>query len=154
MKKIAVSKLLCGILVGILTVSLVRAEEANLEKLKKPPKVGDALQLPLAKLSLKFSKENGRIYYLPFSLKGRTKLRVTIVNGNDNTGDGGVTWRLMDSQMKDSFGADTAKKKKGQSWVVSGIRSSNVILVLEDKDTNFSGKYPGNRIDVAVKFPK
>lgn len=129
------------------------AEDLHLEKIKLPPELGSEIELPISKQSLSFTPENGRIFYIPIALNGKQKIKITISNAQDNTGDKGFTWRLVDSTLKEEFGSSLAKRKKAQSWIVDDIRSSSAVLILEDKNTKFDGKYPGNRFELRVSFP-
>lgn len=128
------------------------AEDLDAVKITKLPVIGDELELPIAQQHLVFNEENG-IFYIPLSLKGKSTIEILITKGSDNTGDKGMTWKLCDSALKEVYGTGAAKKEKRQKWVVKDIRTSNPVLVLEDKDAKFSVKWPGNGCDIEVRFP-
>jgi len=129
-------------------------EPLDMAKITKPPEIGAELTLPIARQTLRFSEQNGRIFYIPIALNGKTSFRFAIAGGADNSMDGGMTWRVMDSTLKTTLKSGQARTKKRIGWTVTGIRSSTVVLVLEDKDTKFTGKSPGNDFDILVNPSK
>ena len=127
-------------------------EPLRLDKIKQEePAIGDAYTPPILKTKLKFSKENGRRFVIPIRLKGKRSIKLTIWHGFDNTTDRGMTWQLLDSVSKKEIAKGMSKAKKSKKWTIESIPNLNVLLILEDKDTKFTGKDAGNGFYVAVE---
>ena len=131
------------------------ADKAGLDqaKLAAKPKIGDGLVPPIHRQAFVFNEANGRTIYLPLALSGRSKIKLTIYGGADDTGDKGLTWKLMDSGLETVLASGFARATKAKSFLVKDIRTTNPVLVIEDLDTRFSGKKPGNGFAVAVSLP-
>lgn len=68
-------------------------------------------------------------------------MKVRIIGGHDNTGDGGLNWRIVDSTQRKISGSGFTGAGKARGWVVEKI------------DTKVGGKLPGNRFRLAVEVP-
>lgn len=147
-------KLLCYSFIAVLAVfgpSLTLfAKELKLEELKKLPEVGAGYRLPIQKTKLEFTKENGRIFYIPLKLEGRRDIKITIWHGFDNTGDRGLRWRLVDATNIKEFDNGFTDVRDDKTWIIRGISTLKPILIIEDKDSKFTGKSPGNGFWVQV----
>ena len=102
---------------------------------------------------LAFNEANGRRFLIPLNLRGKTRVKIRIIGGHDNTGDGGLNWKLVDSTQKEIYGSGFTGAEKAKGWVVKDIGTFRPILIIEDLDTKFVGKLPGNKFRLAVEFP-
>ncbi|MGC6426653.1 MAG: hypothetical protein ACON5H_06610 [Akkermansiaceae bacterium] len=126
------------------------AEPLELTKIVKPPEVGDGYKLPIKRQRLGLNEKNGRRFYIPLRLEGKRTVKITIWHGHDNSGDKALKWRLMDATGTTTFAQAIAKKEKPQSWTIRNISSLKPVLIIEDADTKFTGKNPGNGFSIAI----
>ncbi|GAA5497418.1 hypothetical protein Rhal01_03614 [Rubritalea halochordaticola] len=131
-------------------VSSLYAEPLDPAIISKEPVTGAGYRLPIQKQGLGFNKKNGRIFYIPLRLDGHRNIKITIWHGHDNSGDKGFKWRLLDSTKGRELSRGFAKTEGPQSWVVRDITSLKPVLILEDADSRFKGKAPGNGFAISV----
>jgi hypothetical protein len=93
------------------------------------------------------SDEETRTLRFPIRLPETTTracaLRIGIYHGYDNYGDKGLKFRLIDAEGNELMTGFTNSKNWQWFETILGV-SKQPILFLEDHDTNFTGKYPGN----------
>ena len=93
------------------------------------------------------NKKNGRnkefIFVLPKDIKCQDTIKIGIYGGSDDSGDKGVTFTLSNENGKkllSGFSNSTAWE-----WFTLNPKGNKIfILTIEDMDTKFTGKYPGN----------
>ena len=141
-------------LLAAFCVSAISAEPLDPAVISKPPEVGAGYRLPISKQGLGINAKNGRQFYIPLRLDGRRAIKVTIWHGHDNTGDGGLRWRLLDTAKNKEIAHGFTKSKKAKSWTIRDISSLKPVLIIEDADSKFSGKAPGNGFSIAVSRAK
>ena len=120
----------------------------------KEPNTGVAYALPIIKQNLGFNNTDGRKYQIPIRLSGKRAIKITINHGYDDSGDKGLSWRLVEPLTNKIIAKGFTKSKKDKSWTVKNIVSLNPLLIIEDKDTKMTGKSPGNGFALSVKFAK
>ena len=136
------------------TNSILSDTKLDREVIAKKPKEGVVYALPINKQKLGFTRTNGSRYNIPIQISEGKAIKITIEHGYDDSGDNGMTWRLVDAISKRTLAKGFTKSKKSQSWIIQRITSSNPILILEDRDSNFAGRHPGNGFTISVKVSK
>jgi len=87
--------------------------------------------------------------HVPADVRSPARLSIGIGNSSDNTGDGGLHWRLEDENGK--IVRTEFLRKDGVAWIEHDVPpGSTWTLVLEDLDTALDGKQPGNGGTVEV----
>ena len=123
-----------------------------------PLKPGDSQsehQLPIQMQSLFFDKVNGRKLTLPFRLEeGFTSIEINIGRGWDESGDQRMTWKLTDRVGGKVVQSGFSDKQEVLSWRIDNLDGKQFVLTLEDSDTLFEGKLPGNAFDVGIRGVK
>ena len=109
----------------------------------------------LSESRFSISKKTGRVksftFVIPKEIKCGDSLKIGISGGLDNTGDRGVTFNVTNENGKELISGFS--NTKGWEWFTLNPRNSRkFILTIEDRDTNFSGKYPGNDGMVKVLY--
>ena len=80
---------------------------------------------------------------LPQTITQDCALRIGVYHGYDDSGDKGLKFRLIDTEGNELINGFT--KSKNWQWFETTLGvSKEAILFLEDHDTKFTGKYPGN----------
>ena len=97
--------------------------------------------------SFHINKKYGRVnefrFVLPKEIKCDTQLQIGIYGGEDDSGDKGVTFYLYDKNGKNLLSGFS--NASGWEWFSLNPKNSReFILKIEDSDTKFIGKHPGN----------
>jgi WD40 repeat protein len=102
-----------------------------------------------------FEDEQTRVISTSFDLAkepgAQYELQVGIGHGYDNSGDQGITFKLVSEHGKsllDGF----ANKKEWMWYQTTNLASGKLTLTLEDLDTDFNSSYPGNKADIKVNL--
>ena len=97
--------------------------------------------------SFSINKRNGRskefVFVLPKDTKCQDTIKIGIYGGSDDSGDRGVTFHLSNKNGKkllSGFSNSTA----WEWFTLNPKGNKKLILTIEDMDTKFIGKYPGN----------
>ncbi|MCP3916380.1 MAG: hypothetical protein GY711_12555 [bacterium] len=103
--------------------------------------------------------EQTRTLRFPFDVPALDRshgwLRFAIHNGGDDTGDGGVRFRLEDeggSPVQSGY-----SRASGEQWWEHPVRGgTSWTLVVEDTDTSLGGRNPGNggQVEVGVRYER
>ena len=101
------------------------------------------------------SKKVGRTqefqFVLPTEIESKGMLKIGIYGGADDSGDGGVSFHIHNKNGKKILtGFSNAKGWEWFSLEPKDVRE--FILTIEDSDTSFIGKYPGNGGQVKVLY--
>lgn len=87
----------------------------------------------------------------PLLTGGKGRLRVGVFHGDDDTGDGGVRMKLLDGAG--NVLVERVAKGKGWEWFEVAVEGRKDLIVrLEDLDTRFGGRHPGNAGAVKVNL--
>ena len=107
----------------------------------------------LSETSFSISKKSKRIqkfsFSLPKILKCSDTLQIGIFDGKDNSGDNGVTFRIENQEGKIIL-SGFSNSSSWEWFVLKPKQNRNFTLIIEDIDTSFTGKYPGNGGKVKV----
>ncbi len=76
-------------------------------------------------------------FKVPLTVSAGETLTIAITLADDDSGDGGLTWRL-EAANGQVLSKAFCKEKKRVSWNVAIKASGGVVLILEDNDTNTS----------------
>jgi len=101
----------------------------------------------LPESSFHISKKHARVkkfrFALPKEIKSNARLQIGIYGGKDDTGDKGITFYVYDKNGKNLLSAFS--NTSGWEWFSLNPKNSReFILKIEDIDTKFTGKHPGN----------
>jgi len=101
----------------------------------------------LSESSFHINKKNGRVkefrFKLPREIKYNSRLQIGIYGGEDDSGDRGVTFYVYDKNKKNLLSGFS--NASGWKWFsLNPKNSKEFILRIEDIDTKFIGKHPGN----------
>jgi len=101
----------------------------------------------LAEQPFSIGDEGSRILRFPIKLPRTVPpgcaLRIGIHHGNDDSGDKGLRFRLVDAEGNE-LAAGFVKSKRWEWFETPLGTEQKRVLFLEDSDTKFAGKYPGN----------
>ncbi|MCA9321233.1 MAG: hypothetical protein KDB53_10890 [Planctomycetes bacterium] len=85
----------------------------------------------------------------------KCRLRVGIEHGYDDTGDRSVRYRILDGTGQ-QLTAGSSRARGWQWFELPSYAPAGLTLLVEDEDTDLSGKHPGNagRIKVSLTYPR
>ncbi|CAA6800359.1 MAG: Unknown protein [uncultured Sulfurovum sp.] len=118
--------------------------EFTKEKLKNTPKEYKVL-LEETKFSIKNKTQRTQSFTFEIKekLKKNTYINIGIYNGHDNSGDNGLNFKVENQNGKWLM-ANFSKKKDWEWFRINIKNNQKLILTIEDNDTSFKGKFPGN----------
>ena len=109
----------------------------------------------LSESSFLISKKRGRtqefMFTLPKEIKGKNSLQIGIYGGADDSGDKGVTFNIRNKNGKKLL-TGFSNAKAWEWFSLEPKDNREFILTIEDSDTKFIGKYPGNGGMVKVLY--
>ncbi|CAA6813215.1 MAG: Unknown protein [uncultured Sulfurovum sp.] len=104
-------------------------------------------QVLLEETKFSIRNKNQRTQTFTFEIKEKLKknhyINVGIYNGHDNTGDNGLNFKIENQNGKWLM-ANFSKKKDWEWFRINIKNNQKLILTIEDADTSFKGKFPGN----------
>ena len=97
------------------------------------------------------SRRKEFLFFLPKKINSNNSIKVGVYGGADNSGDKGITFRVETKNKELLFSGFS--NAKGWEWFeFSNLNTRELILILEDYDTKFTGKNPGNTGKIKVLF--
>ena len=85
---------------------------------------------------------------VPRTYKGNVEARIYVRHSADDSGDKGMTYRIL--KKKEQLQAGSMKSK---DWTIIPLdvkQGQKYTFILEDLDTKFTGKYPGNGGEIKI----
>jgi glycerophosphoryl diester phosphodiesterase len=101
----------------------------------------------LPESSFYINKKNGRtqefVFVLPKGIKCQDTIKIGIYGGSDDSGDKGVTFNLSNENGKKLL-SGFSNSTPWEWFTLNPKGNKKLILTIEDMDTKFTGKHPGN----------
>lgn len=86
---------------------------------------------------------------IPRYESSKATIRIGLSHGADDSGDDGIEYRLLTGKGKKVLEGFT--KKGGYEWITHPVKTGEkYTFVIADRDTVFTGKYPGNAGKVRI----
>jgi len=91
------------------------------------------------------------LFFLPQKTKNNGIIKIGIYGGDDNSGDRGLNFRIINKKGK-LLASGFSNAKLWEWFSLDVLLEKELFLVLEDYDTDLEGKYPGNGGMVKILF--
>lgn len=111
--------------------------------------------LPETNFFIKRAKKRVKVFsfFLPKLLHSKDSIKIGIYGGADNSGDRGVTFRVLNEKGELLY-SGFSKALKWEWFNIHTLNGEELRLIIEDFDTTLKGKKAGNRGMVKVLFAR
>lgn len=91
------------------------------------------------------------LFFLPKKINSNNSIKIGVYGGSDDSGDKGITFRV-ETKNKELLLSGFSNAKGWEWFELSNLNTRELVLILEDYDTKFTGKHPGNSGKIKVLF--